>query len=46
MGEIISAYERQVDAAASRGHIADELRGPIMEKLSKFAKGYPYLLES
>jgi arginine decarboxylase len=46
MGEIISAYERQVDAAAKRGHISDELRGPIMEKLSKFSKGYPYLLES
>lgn len=46
MGEIISAYERQIDAAANRGHISDDLRGPIMEKLSKFAKGYPYLLES
>ena len=46
MGEILAAYEKQIDAAADRGHIGGDLKAPIMDKLSKFAKGYPYLLES
>jgi arginine decarboxylase len=45
MSEITGAYAKQLDKAVSKGQISEELRAGIFEKLVRFTKGYPYLLE-
>lgn len=45
MSEITSAYAKQLDKAVAKGQISEEQRAGIFEKLVRFTKGYPYLLE-